>query len=70
MKLIIKTLDGKQIPIVLPKESTISELKTEIEKKNPNLVAATFKLKRYGKFLSDDKNLTDYNLKDGDFILA
>lgn len=34
-------------------------------------MAATLKLIAYGKVLdSDDKKVTEYNLKDGDFIVA
>ena len=70
MKLIVKTLNGKQLPIEIPEESTVGEIKTKIEAEH-QLKADTLKLIAYGKVLaSDDQKASEYNLKEGDFIVA
>lgn len=70
MKLIVKTLNGKQLPIEIEDSNTVAEIKAVIEKEHA-LKAETLKLIAYGKVLDgDDKKATDYNLKEGDFIVA
>lgn len=70
MKLIVKTLNGKQLPIEIEPESTIGQMKETIEKDHA-LKADTLKLIAYGKVLqSDDQKASEYNLKEGDFIVA
>ena len=70
MKLIVKTLNGKQLPIEVEAESTVRQMKEKIESEH-QLKAESLKLIAYGKVLdSDDKMAKDFNLKDGDFIVA
>ena len=70
MKLIVKTLNGKQLPIEIEDSNSVAEIKAVIEKDHA-LKAETLKLIAYGKVLDgDDKKATDYNLKEGDFIVA
>lgn len=70
MKLIVKTLAGKQLPLEVEETWTIRQIKEQIEKDH-SMAADTLKLIAYGKVLdSDEKVATDYNLKEGDFIVA
>lgn len=70
MKLIVKTLNGKQLPIEIEQETTIGQMKETIEKEHA-LKADSLKLIAYGKVLqSDDQKASEYNLKEGDFIVA
>ena len=70
MKLIVKTLAGKQLPIEIEPEATVGEIKTKIESDH-QMSAETLKLIAYGKVLaSDDQKASEYNLKEGDFIVA
>lgn len=50
MKLIVKTLNGKQLPIEVESESTVGEIKQKIEAEH-SLKAETLKLIAYGKVL-------------------
>ena len=50
MKLIVKTLNGKQLPIEIEPEATIGEIKVKIEAEHA-LKAETLKLIAYGKVL-------------------
>lgn len=70
MKLIVKTLSGKQLPIEVGDDWTIRQIKEKIESEH-EMKAETLKLIAYGKVLdSDDKLATDYSIKEGDFIVA
>ena len=58
MKLIVKTLNGKQLPIEIEDSNTVAEIKAVIEKEHA-LKAETLKLIAYGKVLDgDDKKAT------------
>ena len=70
MKLIVKTLNGKQLPIEISESCTVGEMKLQIEEQHA-LKAETLKLIAYGKVLqSDEQKASEYNLKEGDFIVA
>lgn len=70
MKIIVKTLSGKQLPLDIEPEWTIKKVKEEIEKVH-ELKAETLKLIAYGKVLEDDEKTTvDYSIKENDFIVA
>ena len=70
MKLIVKTLNGKQLPIEIDPSASVGEIKVKIEEEH-QLKADTLKLIAYGKVLqSDEQKASEYNLKDGDFIVA
>ena len=70
MKIIVKTLSGKQLPLEIEADWTIRKIKEQIEKDH-ELKADTLKLIAYGKVLdSDDKAASEYNIKEGDFIVA
>ena len=70
IKIIVKTLNGKQLPLDIDLEWTIRKVKMAIEE-NHGLVADTLKLIAYGKVLDKDDNLAkEYNLKEGDFVVA
>ena len=53
MKLIVKTLNGKQLPIEIESEATVGEIKVKIEEDH-QLKADTLKLIAYGKVLQSD----------------
>ena len=70
MKLIVKTLNGKQLPIEIEPDTSIGQIKEKIEADH-QLKADSLKLIAYGKVLqSDDQKASEYNLKEGDFIVA
>jgi hypothetical protein len=70
MKIIVKTLSGKQLPLDIELEWSIRKVKEEIEKVH-DLKADTLKLIAYGKVLEDDtKSAGDYSIKENDFIVA
>ena len=70
MKIIVKTLAGKQLPIEIEITWTNKQVKDEIQKCH-DLKADTLKLIAYGKVLDKDELLaSDYSLKEGDFIVA
>ena len=70
MKIIVKTLNGKQLPLEIQPEWTVRATKEEIEKVHA-LAADTLKLIAYGKVLDkDDSPVSEYAIKEGDFIVA
>jgi len=70
MKIIVKTLNGKQLPLEIEVEWSVLKLKQEIEAKH-ELKAETLKLIAYGKVLeAEDKAVSEYGIKEGDFIVA
>lgn len=70
MKITVKTIGGKQLPLEIEAEWTVLELKQHIEKEH-GLKADKLKLIAYGKVLdSDEKKASDYSLKENDFIVA
>lgn len=70
MKLTVKTLAGKQLPIEVTEDMKVGEIKQIIEKDH-SMDAAALKLIAYGKVLdSDEKTAQEYSLKEGDFIVA
>ena len=70
MKLIVKTLSGKQLEINVETDWTIAKVKAQIETDH-KMDAAALKLIAYGKVLDKDENLvSDHALKDGDNIVA
>ena len=70
MKLTVKTLAGKQLPIEVTEDMKVGEIKAVIENDH-KMDAAALKLIAYGKVLdSDEKTAKEYSLKEGDFIVA
>ena len=70
MKIIVKTLSGKQLPLEIELAWTIRQVKEESEKVH-ELKADSLKLIAYGKVLEDDaKSAGDYNIKENDFVVA
>ena len=70
MKIIVKTLNGKQLPLDIESDWTVRHVKEEIEKIH-DLKADTLKLIAYGKVLDQDaKAASEYSIKEGDFIVA
>lgn len=70
MKLIVKTLAGKQLPVEVEDSNTIRELKEAIEKAH-DMKADSLKLIAYGKVLDkDDNKCSDHSLKENDYIVA
>lgn len=70
MKIIVKTLNGKQLPLDIQPEWTVRATKEEIEKVHA-LAADTLKLIAYGKVLDKDESpVSEYSIKEGDFIVA
>jgi UV excision repair protein RAD23 len=70
MKLIVKTLNGKQLPLEIQADWTLRQVKDQIEKDH-DLKADSLKIVHYGKVLDgDDKQASSFNLKEGDCIVA
>ena len=70
MKIIVKTLSGKQLPLDIDPSWTIRQVKEQIEKEH-QLKAESLKLIAYGKVLDKDESpASEYNIKEGDFIVA
>ena len=70
MKITVKTLSGKQLPIEIELTFTIKQVKEQIEKDH-DMKADTLKLIAYGKVLdNDEKTAADYNIKENDFVVA
>lgn len=70
MKITVKTLSGKQLPLDIELSWTVRQVKEEIEKVH-ELKADSLKLIAYGKVLdSDEKTAADYSIKENDFIVA
>ena len=70
MKLIVKTLSGKQLEINVENDWTIAQVKKQIETDH-KMEASSLKLIAYGKVLDKDENkVTDHGLKEGDNIVA
>jgi hypothetical protein len=70
MKIIVKTLSGKQLPLEIEETNTVRQIKEKIEAEH-DMKADSLKLIAYGKVLdSDDKAASEYNIKEGDFIVA
>ena len=69
-KIIVKTLNGKQLPLDIEGEWTVRAVKEAIET-NHGMAADTLKLIAYGKVLDKDENsAASYNLKENDFVVA
>lgn len=70
MKITLKTLQGKQLPMEIEADSTIEALKAAIAAEH-DMPAESQNLVAYGKVLADGaKSVTDYGIKDGDFIVV
>lgn len=70
MKIIVKTLNGKQLPLDIESDWTVRKVKEQIEA-NHEFKADTLKLIAYGKVLDKDENaVSTYSIKEGDFIVA
>lgn len=74
MKLIVKTLKGGQFEVEPEEGWTVAQLKGKIEEMKKDdaapMPAELQKLVVSGKIMEDEKPLTEYNLKDGSFIVA
>lgn len=71
MKIVVKTLNGKtKLPLDIEPSWTIRQVKEQIEKEH-DMKAEGLKLVAYGKVLENDDGLvSDYSLKEGDFVVA
>ena len=70
MKIVAKTLNGKQLPIEIELTWTVRQIKEALEKEH-QLAADTLKLIAYGKVLDkDESTAADYSIKENDFIVA
>ena len=70
MKIIVKTLNGKQLPLDIETSWTVRQVKEQIEKEH-ELKADTLKLIAYGKVLDKDASpVSEYKVNEGDFIVA
>lgn len=74
MKIIIKTLQGKHFEVEVEPENTVIQLKEIIDNKKPiegqDFPANSLKLINLGKIMEDDKTLSEYNLKEGSFLVV
>ena len=70
MKVVVKTISGKLMPITIEPEFTIRQIKEQIEKEH-SLAADTLKLIAFGKVLDNDARLaSEVPLKENDNIVA
>ena len=58
-KIVVKTLNGKQLPLNIAGDMTIRAVKEEIEKEHA-MAADSLKLIAYGKVLDKDENTYHY----------
>ena len=74
MKIIFKTLTGKQFDLEVEETDTVASIKGRIEEKKKadgeSFPAADQKLVILGKIMEDDKTLQSYNVKEGNFIVV
>ena len=70
MKIMIKTLQGKQLPLDVEETYTIRQTKEKIEVEH-RIPADSQKLFAYGNVLEEDyKTLKDYCIMEGNFIVV
>ena len=70
MKIVVKTVAGRQMPIDIEEGNTVGEIKGIIEKTH-DLKAEDLKLIAFGKILDNDSKLaSEIPLKDNDNIVA
>ena len=74
MKIIIKTLQGKQFDLEVEESDTVKDIKGKIDANrsavSESFPAAELKLIALGKIMDDDKKLADYNIKEGGFLVV
>ncbi len=74
MKIIIKTLAKTEFPIECEETDTVLSVKQKIEETKANtdqeMPAASQKLIALGKIMEDGKALSEYNIKDGGFLVV
>ena len=69
MKIVVKTLQGKQTDYVVEDDSTVGMLKQKIAQ-SAGLDVSTIKLVHQGTLLNEDgKQLTAYGIKEQDFLV-
>lgn len=70
MKITLKTLQGKQLPLDVEPDMTVDEMKAKIAVEH-EMPAAQQNLVAYGKVLGEgEKPISSYGIKDGDFIVV
>ena len=70
MKIVVKTIAGKLMPIEIEESFTIRQVKEQIEKDH-SLKADTLKIIAFGKVLDDDNQIASaVPLKENDNIVA
>ena len=70
MKIVVKTVAGRQMPIEIEEGNSVGEIKQIIEKTH-DLKAEDLKLIAFGKILDNDSKLaSEIPLKDNDNIVA
>jgi len=70
MKIIVKTINGKQLPLEIEPDWTVRQIKEQIEKDHA-MKADSLRIIAYGKVLDqDNKTASECALKEGDFVVA
>jgi len=70
MKITLKTLQGKQLPLEIDDTATVAECKQKIEAEH-SMPADKLKLISVGKVLQEqEKTLADYGVKEGGFLIV
>jgi len=69
MKIIVRTLAGKQMPLEIEADWTVRQIKEEIEKDH-GLKADSLKIIAYGKVHDNDEEKASVFIKEGDYIVA
>ena len=74
MKIIIKTLQGKVFEVNVEGDTTVMQLKELIDSSKPiegqEFPADQIKLINLGKIMENEKTLSEYNLKEGSFLVV
>ena len=70
MKLIVKTLAGKQLPVEIEDSNTIRELKEAIEKAHDMKADSLLLISNRKKLDKDYNKCSDHALKENDIIIA
>ena len=69
MKLTVRTLQNATFPVTIEPSNTVAELKNAIHQVQDSSAPERQKLIHSGRILVDDKQLSSYEIKDGDFIV-
>ena len=70
MRIVIKSLDGKQFGVDVSLETLTKDLKALVAEAKPEMVVERQKLVFQGKIMADDKPLSFYGLTENAFVVV